>query len=225
MRKQSIFGLVGILLAGGALGGVVLTTLNSGTQKVVVPITEIKAGKVFTSENLRTVDMPKRAVVPGVTITNMNDVVGKVAVGNVNVNEMVTESKVADTKGQAYVANMTNSKDNYTVQIPIPESTPIQGLSVGDYVSVLSSVKGEGNASQIVTGKIGTKYKVVGINEDGNGLIKGVVLEVEPANLSKISHALLNNVVILSLVSQENQAQPIPGATQQGLQAELAQQK
>lgn len=221
MKKNSVLGLVGILIAGGIVGGLVLTTLNSSTDKIVVPTQEVKAGQTFTSENLKVVDIPKKAITPGITITDVKDVVGKTAVSNVAANEMITTTKVVNTKGEGYLANMVNPKENYAIQIPIPEDKPVHGLSIGDFVCVIASLKGEGNDATS-TGKIGNKYRVIGINESDEGKIIGVTIEVEPQNVAKLSHAIINNDVLLNFVSNDNTDTKVQGITQKALLDELS---
>lgn len=220
MKKKSIFGLVGIIVFGVAVGFGVLTTLNNGTEKVVVPVTTIKAGQQFSSENLKEVDMPKRAIVPGVTITSIKDIVGKTAVSNILTGEMVTESKIANTKGEGYIANMVNPKQNYAIQIPVSDTTPVKGISVGDNVSLLATAKGEGQNT--ATGKIGEKYRVIGINENESGLVVGLTIEVEPATITEVSHALINCDFAISFVSPEHEVVQVPGVTQQTILDKLS---
>ena len=224
MKKNSILGLIGILLAGAALGGVVLMTLNNGTAKAVVAVGEIEAGDIFSSEDLKVIDMPKKAIVEGLTISDMNKIIGKVATSDIANDEMITETRVANSESEGYLANMNDSKKNFGIQIAIPESTPIQGLSVGDYVSVFTSIEGNdvsGTVQTKGTGRIGDKFKVIGINKNDSGVITNITIEVTPDFSSKVTHCITNNSVIVTFVSGEHIENPTKGITQSGLFEEI----
>lgn len=227
-NKNSIFVLVGILLAGGALGGVTLQTLNKGTAKVVVPSVEIKAGETFSSENLTTVDLPKNAVLDGLTIVNTDDIIGKVAVTNISKGEMITENRVVDTKSQGYIANMDKPDTDYGIQLSVDDSSPIEGLNIGDYVAVFTSMDGNSNgneqqnSSNKGAGRIGDKYKVIGINADADsGKVSNVTIEVSPELASKVAYATSNNNVILTFVDSKQGVTNVPGIDQTRLYQEI----
>lgn len=229
MKKNSILGLIGILLAGAVLGGIVLMTLNNGTSKAVVAVGEIEAGDIFSSEDLKVIDMPKKAIVEGLTISEMNEIIGKVATSDISKDEMITATRVANSESDGYLANMNDSKNNFGIQIAIPESTPIQGLSVGDYVSIFTSIEGNVKSENTEvtetqskgTGRVGEKFKVIGINKNDSGVITNITIEVTPDFSSKVTHCITNNSVIVTFVSGEHIENPTKGITQSGLFEEI----
>lgn len=223
IKKTSILSLMGIVIAGIAIGGTVLLVLNNGTEKVIVPTTEIKAGDTFTSDNIKTVDISKNAVLNGITITDASKIIGKTAVSKISPGEMITTSRVTDTKGDGYIANMQNPDTDFAVQIPIADSNPIKGISVGDYVSIMGSITNSNSESG--TGKIGDKnFKVVGIATNDNSVITGITIEVGPDCVAKISHAVLNNKILVTFVSSDQKQETINGTTQTQLYQDLTNQ-
>ena len=220
MKKNSIIGLIVIVLIGGILGLVVLSALNNGTAKVIVPATEIKAGETFTSENLKTIDMPKKAIIEGVTVTNTESILGKIAVSKIAENEMISMSRIAETEGNSLITNMEKPKENYVIEIPISEINAVSNISVGDYISIMVSITSEID-NDITTGRIGDKYRVVGIIENENMAITGVKIEVKPSELAKVSHVILNNKILIASVSGKQEVTTTPGINQTTLIPEL----
>lgn len=216
-NKKFITKIIIILLIGGLASVLVLTALNSSTVKVVVASGEIIPGDEFTSSNLTTIDMPKNSVIEGVTILDINDVLGKTSNGYLANNEMVSYSRVSDTKSESYLANMENKDSNYAVQLTVSTDNPIVGVSIGDYVSLVSTIKAPSGDTS-ATNKVGDKYKIIGINTNvDSGLISSLTLEVAPENLSEVSHIILNEQVLVAIVDEKNSSKGTIGTTQENL--------
>ena len=212
MNKKSILQLTGIFVVGGLIAFSVFSALNRGTTKVVVPNTTIAAGTTITSDMLTTEDVPNQAVIDGVTITDINKVVGETAVSEILPHEQITTSRVATSKSEGYIANMEDAEKDFAIEVPIPENSPITGVNIGDYVSVLASVSiGSGdNSGEVVTGQVGGKYRVIGTNESEEGLTS-ITIEVKPENATNIAHAINNGTLVISVVSAKQDIDHVQG--------------
>jgi len=221
-NKKALIKIVIILLLGGLASVLVLTALNSSTVKVIVASKDIMPGDTFSSDNLTTVDMPKNVVIDGVTVLKASDIVGKTCNGYLSPNEMVSYSRISEDKADSYLANMDDKEKNYGVQVTIDADNPLTGISIGDYVSLISTIKGV-NGDTSATAPIGDKYKVIGvsINSD-SGAISSIEIEVTPENLSKVSHVILNEKVLVSVVDKNNNDEDAKGITQESLYNEAS---
>lgn len=218
MNKKSVLQLTGIFAVGGLIAFSVFSALNRGTTKVVVPNTTIAAGTTITSDMLTTEDVPNQAVIDGVTITDIDKVVGETAVSEILPHEQITTSRVATSKSEGYIANMEDSEKNFAIEVPIPTNSPISGINIGDYVAIIASVNmssGE-DSGNVITGQIGTKYRVIGTKETEDGLTS-ITIEVTPENATNISHAINNGTLVISVVSPKQSVDHVQGTDSNGI--------
>lgn len=219
MQKKTLLTLCGISITGILIGGVVFGALTNSTTKVVVPSKTISAGETFSKDNLKIVDMPNKAIKADITYTSIEKVVGKVAVSDICADELITKTRVANSEEEGYIANM-NDKSDFALQITFDSSYLVEGIGIGDYVSIIASVQ-ETEGSNVSTGKVGSSYKVLGISKDEDGNITNITIEVPATEVSKISHSVINTSFVVSFVSKEQGQIKVPGITQSDLFSEL----
>lgn len=224
MKKKTLLSIVGIGISGVLLGGIVFSVLSSKTMKVVVPTKTIQAGQTFSSSNLKLKDVPKKAVVGNITYTKIEDVAGKTAVSDICSEEMITTSRVANSKESGYIANM-NDKQDFALQVNLDSSYQITGVEIGDYVTIAASIQDDEN-NNITTGKIGgSNYKVVGVEKNEDGYIVNLTIEVSANDLTTVSHVVLNNAYVIAFVSGKQKAVTVPGISQKDLANQLQNNK
>lgn len=211
MNKKSTIFLIVILLIGALLGFGVYYGLSVGTEQVVVPSVEVKAGDMFTSENLKVISIPKAITLDSVMYKTPDEIVGKYALSSLVPNEPITVSKLSDRKSDGYVGYMEDAEHNYTLLVPVQSDQPIRNISPGDRVSLFSSITL--SQEERVTGKLGDSYNIVGVEMDKEENVSGVTIEVEPNQMANISHMIINADYILSFVSVDQIETNIDGIT------------
>lgn len=219
MQKKTLLTLCGITITGVLIGGIVFGALTNSTTKVIVPSTTIAAGETFSKDNLKIVDMPNKAIKEDITYTSMEQVVGKVAVSDICADELITKTRVAGSEEEGYISNM-NDKSDFALQVTFDSSYVVEGIGIGDYISIIASVQ-ETEGSNVSTGKVGSKYKVLGVSKDEDGNITNITIEVPSNEVSKISHSIINNDFLVSFVSKEQGEIQVPGVTQSDLFNEI----
>lgn len=213
MKKQTIIALVFIILVGVLLGSVVYFGLSTGTEQVVVPAIDIKAGQTFTADNLKIITIPKAINLEGVMYKEPQDILGKTAISSLVAGEPITTSKISATPSDSFLQNMEDPVKDYTMTFAIPSDRPLRSLVAGDYVTVFATYTDK--MENIVTGQVGGKYKVVDTDEDEEGNIFAITIEVNPENMAELSHTVMNATYMVTYVTAEHEVQDVPGVSHQ----------
>lgn len=211
MKKQTTIYLTIILIIGALLGFGVYYGLSLGTEQVVVPEVEIKAGEMFSTENLKVISIPKAINLESIMYKTPDEIIGKYALSSLVANEPITTSKISDRKSDGYLGFMKNAEENYTVLIPVQTDQPIRNVAAGDYVSLFSSI--EVTQEEIATGQIGNSYHIVGVESDEDENIIGITIEVEPKDITNVSHMIINTDYLISFVSGDKDERVLEGVT------------
>lgn len=207
MKKQTIITLTIIILVGVLLGLGVYFGLNAGTEQVVVPSREIKAGETFTAENLEIITIPKAITLDGVMIKKPEDILGMTALSALVAGEPITQSKLSSQPSDGFLNNMEDPVKNYTITFPIPADRPLKSISMGDYVSIFSTMVDK--EENVVTSQVGGKYKVVGVEETEDGVIPSITIEVTPEEMPELTHVVMNADYMLTYVTRLHEVQQI----------------
>lgn len=213
MKKQTIITLIVILLVGALLGTVVFVGLQSGTEQVVVPAVDIEAGETLTADNLKIITIPRAVFLDDIMYKNenMTDVLGQTALTRIMAGEPITDTKISLQVSDGITNGMDDPANNFAVTIPIPTDRPVVNIGLGDHVAMFATYAD--NNENIVTGLVGDKYKIVGIEEDEDGIISSIIIEVGKDNIAEVSHTMMNADYAISFVANGHEPQTIIGIT------------
>lgn len=211
MKKQTIAALAFILLVGILLGSLVYFGLSTGTEQVVVPAVDISPGETFSADNLKIITIPKAISLEGVMYKKPEEIFGKTALSSLVAGEPITSSKISENASDGFLRNMVDTKNNYTLTLAVPTDVMLRDISTGDFVSVFATYTDD--AENIVTGLVGDKYRVVKADEDVDGNIFAVTIEVEPERMMELTYTVMNAEYVLSYVPADHETKTLPGVT------------
>jgi pilus assembly protein CpaB len=176
---------------------------RSGYVKVVAAALEITYGTKLDSRHLRLIELPSDAV-PASAINNIDDVVGMVAMTNVERGEVLNQTRLAEhEKGSTLAALIDPSKRAITVRVD--DVVGVAGfLLPGNHVDVLAS-RVDIRTKRATTETILRNLKVLAVDQtasteqDEPVIVRAVTLEMTPNQSETLVKAREEGTIQLTL--------------------------
>lgn len=168
---------------------------NPETQTVVLAAQAIPKGTIITKEMLKTADIPVD-MVHQLSITNQDDVLGRITKENIEANEQVLTSRLSDTNQENNNLSYAIAPNYRGVTILVDEDRGVGGfLTKGDRVDLIAQV--------LENGVISSRYIVEDIeileigpqsSGDKGGEYTSVTLLVPASQVEKVHAAVLTGM-------------------------------
>ncbi|TNE36548.1 MAG: Flp pilus assembly protein CpaB [Alphaproteobacteria bacterium] len=225
MRSTGILMLIVAIVVGGITAWLVMNFLQNQAQPVaqpqasttiaqttvVVAATKLSFGDNLTRDNLKEVSWPTNNVPPG-SFKTINEILDgadrRVALQNMEPNEMVLHSRVSGFGGRATLSQVISDGMRATT-IRVNDVNGVAGFVLpGDRVDIMltrNTKTGSAARDSMVTDVIIQNLRVLGVdqisNEDTSEPVvpKAVTLEVSPEDAQKLSLAASIGTLTLSL--------------------------
>jgi pilus assembly protein CpaB len=184
-------------------------TADSGTTKVAVASMDLPWGTKLTADSIALVVYPSGSL-PKAHFTSVDSLAGRIALSNLNQNEVITENKLAPLSVTTGGVSAVTDKEKRAMAVKVDEVVGVAGfIKPGDRVDVLVTIARSSNQTDLVTKTVLGNILVLAAGatielDEGDEKTKPktvtvITLEVAPEEAEKLALASTKGKIRLAL--------------------------